>query len=631
MLRRWSPAVVLLAVLTAAATASRAQKVGEPSPPPAVADQAPESRTVRLEAIVTDSKGKPIPNLAPRDFIVLEDGVAQTVESAVLTSKGAAATVPSPVDSPRDEARAAREPGTRVIALYLDEFHVSAGASTDRVRAAVRRFIDTEIRSSDLVAVMKPMDHLTQIRFTRDRDEARKVAAEFSGRNGDYAPRSAFEEQYVGRAPAAVRAARGQIVMSGLRALASRMGELNGGLSGVVLVSEGFSGGFSRSRERRLPDIETLVRAASRFRVLFYAFDPSAAPVVEAAAASDSGPADASALQSLAQQSGGGTLAQGSDLYEALRHVSRDLDNYYVVTYRSASPNDGRFRAVQISATRRDASVRARSGYWTPLPIDQRAASTRTYVPPPAVSLRPLRRSPLIESWFGTVVDTDGKRRAIFTWTPAPLPPTAKAAARADLVSLKVTTPAGRVLFEGDISPAHTTSVVARRSDSATFEAPAGRLQFDLTILRADGGKIDTGMMDFDLPEFTTKQVVILQPQFFRASSAREFRELAADAGAAPLPSREFRRTDRLLVRVPTYEPAGRDVQVSAKLINRVGNVLAELTPLTLAGAGEAADLPLNQFDVPLARYAPGEYSLELSAQSEAGVTRQLIRIRITG
>ncbi len=121
---------------------------------------------------------------------------------------------------------------------------------------------------------MKPLDHLTEIRFTRDRDAARQSVSSFTGRRNDYTPRNTFEEQYLGKSPAAARAARAQIVMSGLRALATRMGEMDGGLGGIVLMSEGFTTDVPRGRERRLPDLQGLVRASSRFRVLLYAFDP---------------------------------------------------------------------------------------------------------------------------------------------------------------------------------------------------------------------------------------------------------------------------------------------------------------------------------------------------------------------
>ncbi len=62
-----------------------------------------------------------------------------------------------------------------------------------------------------------------------------KPSASFNGRRNDYTPRTKFEEQYLGRSPVAVRAARAQIVMSGLRAIAMRMGDLNAGLGAVVL------------------------------------------------------------------------------------------------------------------------------------------------------------------------------------------------------------------------------------------------------------------------------------------------------------------------------------------------------------------------------------------------------------
>ena len=197
------------------------------------------TRTVTIEVIVTDKQGKPIVDLRPADLTILENGVQQKISDLQMKSRtlppvGPIAPVAA-VATVEDEERAAREPGTRVIALYLDEFHVGAGPHTDRVRAALERFVDDQIRPQDLVAVMKPLEHLTSIRFTRDRDVIRRAVASFSGRKGQYEPRTPFEEQYVGRSPAAIRAARAQIVTAGVRALTSRIGELRGGLGAVVL------------------------------------------------------------------------------------------------------------------------------------------------------------------------------------------------------------------------------------------------------------------------------------------------------------------------------------------------------------------------------------------------------------
>ena len=139
------------------------------------------------------------------------------------------------------------------------------------------------------------------------------------------------------------------------------MGDLNGGLGGIVLMSEGFTSDVPRARERRLPDLQGLVRAASRFRVLLYAFDPGAVPSPPTDSAStDADPvAESSAvLQSLARQTGGDALTAGQDLAPAFQRVSSDLDSYYVLTFTSTNPNDGRFHSVQVTSKRRGAQVR---------------------------------------------------------------------------------------------------------------------------------------------------------------------------------------------------------------------------------------------------------------------------------
>jgi hypothetical protein len=271
--------------------------------------------------------------------------------------------------------------------------------------------------------------------------------------------------------------------------------------------------------------------------------------------------------------------------------------------------------------------VRTRAGYWAPLPSELRTTSAITrFSALPPIATRALKRSPLIDSWFGLVAEPDGKRRVMFTWTPAVLAvPARRPAGRPDVVALKVTTPSGTVLYEGEVGPAHAGGS-GLRPNLAVFDTTPGRLQFDLTILQADGTKLDFGAQDYDVPAVRGATPVILPPQLFRAQSAREFRELSADANAAPLPAREFRRTEWLLLRVPTLDPGGNAVQVSARLINRVGASVADLVAMP-----RETGAALAQFDLSLARFAPGEYSIEIAAQSSGGLARELIRFKITG
>ena len=58
--------------------------------------------------------------------------------------------------------------------------------------------------------------------------------------------------------------------------------------------------------------------------------------------------------------------------------------------------------------------------------------------------------------------------------------------------------------------------------------------------------------------------------EVLRARNAREFRTLEAEA-AVPVASREFSRTERLLIRFQAYGPAGAPPTVSAKLLGRAG------------------------------------------------------------
>jgi hypothetical protein len=77
---------------------------------------------------------------------------------------------------------------------------------------------------------------------------------------------------------------------------------------------------------------------------------------------------------------------------------------------------------------------------------------------------------------------------------------------------------------------------------------------------------------------------------------------------------------------VATYDTSGGQVTVSAKMINRVGATLTELKAVPFDNSPT-----LSQFDVPLARFAPGEYSIEIAAQSASDTARKLIRLRMTG
>jgi hypothetical protein len=91
-----------------------------------------------------------------------------------------------------------------------------------------------------------------------------------------------------------------------------------------------------------------------------------------------------------------------------------------------------------------------------------------------------------------------------------------------------------------------------------------------------------------------------------------------------PLASREFARTDRLLVRIPAYGPGGTSPALSIHLLNRAGKSMTEMQATSGSGRG------IQEVDLPLSGLAPGEYVLEIKSQTDEGA-KQLLAFRVTG
>ena len=158
----------------------------------------------------------------------------------------------------------ASRPNTRLFAIFLDEYHVSAANST-RVRNALSRFVDETLGPRDLLAVMRPLDSIFAIQMTRDRARARELLAAFEGRRGDYTPRNAYERNYFAGTPARIDQVRAQVTTSALNALAVHLGSLNNETrKTLVVVSEGLPRVDRRRGLESLPTIDSVIRSANR-------------------------------------------------------------------------------------------------------------------------------------------------------------------------------------------------------------------------------------------------------------------------------------------------------------------------------------------------------------------------------
>lgn len=605
---RFRLAAVLLTALSVAHGASFAQQQ------PAPADT--ESPSLRIDAVVTDSQGRAILDLRPSDFELLENGIARPIESVQLRTLPTDPGAVEEIRTQADEERAARQPGARVFGFVLDEFHVAAGAATDRARNAINEFIDLNLRPGDLAIVIKPLDSVAVIKFTRDRALLHGAVDSFSGRRGDYTPRTHFEELYIGRAPGAVAAARRQIVGAVLRELTMRVGELKADRGVIVLVSEGFPrDAVPSGRGARIPELEGVARAANRYHLPIYTLNPSIAAEDDR----DSNERDRSVamLQWLSTQTGGRTI-DGSAMAAGMARLKHDLEAYYAVSYRP-SQSDGRFHPIELKAKRRDVVVHTPPGYWAPLPGEWRAAlaSTATAL---SVSRRALRRSSMIDAWVGVVPEADGRTEMVITWEPR-----VRGLAAPQVVAVKARTASGTTLFDGRLGQVGSGS---SPSDNARFDVTNGRVEIDMTIYDAGGRNIDTDARDFDVPDLRRQKAgpVLLAPEVVRARTLRDFQTALANPDAAPASVRTFARGDRLLIRVPAFDVSGTAVQVTAKVLNGWGQPMRDIDPLSTTPRNG-----MPQFALPLSWLVPGEYQIELMGANQNGSVRHRITIRVTG
>jgi VWFA-related protein len=557
---------------------------------------------VRVTAIVTDRRGLPVAGLKPADFEILVDGKPQALDSVELSNASA-----QPV---------------RTFAFLLDEFHTAA-ADSPTVRDSLLRFVDQSLRPGDLAVVVKPLDPLTGIAITGDRDAIRRAISTFEGRKGDYTPRTTFERNYMAQAPSAVAAARAQIVTSALRALGTTLADRKDTSTSAAIVLVG--DGFARIRSsREVPaNLLTAIRTANRADVPVYAFAPALTPPPPTPPAGSEGAAPVdpafAALTALTTQTGGELVTGLVGLESGLARLNRDLDAHYVLSYKPAHGGDGRFHLLQVGIKKQGASVRARAGYVASLSAELRAAA----MPAPASPLRVLRRSALIQSWSGSAPAAAGHAVVMVTWEPVATRPGAPAVRRPASIVISASTPAGTMLFDAPV--AAVGAAAPDVPDHASFDAPIGPVRIDMKILDEKGVVLDTDARDIVVPTPNKTGPTIYPPAVLRTRSAREFRQVASDSDAPAAPGREFRRTERLIVRVPAIDASGQPTAVTAVLLNRVRAPMRTMTPMDDAPAG------VTQFDLQLAALAPGDYSLRLTATGPAGVVAEYVTFRVVG
>jgi hypothetical protein len=178
------------------------------------------------------------------------------------------------------------------------------------------------------------------------------------------------------------------------------------------------------------------------------------------------------------------------------------------------------------------------------------------------------------------------------------------------------TSPGGQIVYRGrvpgELAPAGS-------GGSVSFDAPPGKLDVRLTIEGDGTGTLDVEDRTLEVPDLTAPEVVITTPRVWAARNAREMTTLLSSTPPPPSAGREFRRTDRLLIKFSAIAPGGGTAKVSAQLLNQQGTKMTDVAVKSEAGQAASAEATAGQavIDLPLANFAAGQYLLEITATAE--------------
>lgn len=624
--------------------------------------------TVRVDIIVTDKQGNPVTDLKLEDFQIEEDGKPQKPETFRLVKIDADVQpgyTQRSIRTRNDEETAAQDENSRIFAFFLDDYHVLRESSM-ALKKPVVDFIANQLAPNDLATVMHPLTPVDAMVLTRNHQGIINTVEKFEGRKYNYEPVNAIEQGYVYRlTPDAIEMIRRQVTLTAIRGACVKLGSLREGRKSLILISEGFNsmlppqmrtnmpGGYTgggasgigapgattdpfaaennplEDRARFSADIDMqremqdVWDACNRNNTAIYSVDPRGLAVggfditsnISMRTSQQYLSSSQDTLRDLSSNTDGRAIVNRNDLAAGMKQIIRDSSAYYLVGYNSTlAPTDGKFHEIKVRVKRPGVQVRHRKGYWAYTAEDVRRANApakeepRAEVTKALAAIAPMTNRRLIRTWIGNDKGTDGKTRVTLLWEPLPATPGVRRD-EARRVTVLATSPSGDIVYRGRVP---TELAAPGNGGIIGFDAPPGKLDLRLTIEGDGTGTLDTEDRDLVVPDLSAPEVMLSTPKVWFARNALEFNKLTAGTPPAPSATREFRRTDRLLIRFDAYAPANAPVKVTAQLLNQQGTKMTDITVTPPADAS-----PTHAIDMPLSNLAAGQYLLEITGTSE--------------
>jgi VWFA-related protein len=428
-----------------------------------------------------------------------------------------------------------------------------------------------------------------------------------------------------------------------------------------------------------LSDLREVFSAANRANTSIYSLDPRGLAVFEHDINEGVGTQVDSAslketqdtLRVLADETDGRAIVNMNDLDRGLKQMVKDSTAYYLIGYNSSqAPADGKFHEIKVKVKRPGLQVRARKGYYALTKDEMTKATMPVSEKPksdPALTkamegLEEPNRARTIRTWIGTSLAADGKTNVTFVWEPVPQAPGTTgrevrapatrvtllaAPSSGSMVRKRVPDPAdasngsslpgstGAVVVDGGgngngggssapPAPAAPSALAAKSTGGrVSFEAPPGNMSLKLSVEGAAGQVLDSDFRDLVIPDYTKPEPAISEPALYRARTQRDMQAVLVDPNAVPTATREFSRTEKLVLRFNAYVPGASDPAPTVELLNQDGKKMQDVPFKPFAGAGANG----FQAELPLAPLPTGDFFLSV----KAAAARRLIAFRITG
>jgi VWFA-related protein len=648
---------------------------------------APRYRTgvdlVAVDVSVLDHDRRPVHGLTIDDFTILENGKPQSI--AAFTAIDIPEIPEGPVSAPwiRDVAPDVRRNtdfnDQRVVVIAMDDATPMPAVDVLHAKDLARRTIDG-LGPGDVAAVVYALNKSAGQEFTQDRSRLLAAVDRFNG-SADLAAFDGFDRGNLTLYLAATGTLKN--VAEYLVDLPDRRKALIWVSVGVPVDIEMAQGGMisledpgSATTSGVVHDVirsmRDLLAAAQRANVNVYALDPGGlrapAPQYSALTGTTTSPVNPGRLnrdflQAISTNTGGFAVIDTNDPDPGIRQIYRENGSYYLLGYARPDPRaQGSFRRIEVRVNRPDVTVRARNGYYEPLPPGRRNASAVSSAVDTALA-GVIPKSDLEMMVTAAPFAVPGRRQAavavvlgVHQAAPARAsrivqqidlrvsafsPDGRQRGSRRDTIPVTLNVPGmgGAVGYELlsrlDLEPGrYHLRVAATSSLHGVQLAPRAPAVALLATGQNTGSRSGSIYYDFDVPDFANAPLslsgVVLGVTPPVVSGPKD--RLAPLVPLVPTTMREFARNDQVTGFLRVYQGgtgALAPVTLSIQIVNGQ-NAAVVKTSETLGAERFAKGRAADYFvEVPIARLSRGPHLLTVEANTGGKTARRDVRFEV--